>query len=409
MRLKNKVLRILVVSVMIGVFAPAVSLAEQGVYEDKVVVGAWMALSGVLATMGKQDTQAVRAYLNMINEEGGINGRTIEWIVEDDEYKPERTVAVARKLDKVDKVFAYVLCLGTGNTMAAYNAYVKQADIPIVGLQSTGVTVSQPPKRLIFAVTTSQYVENRAYVDYALKVHNAKKLGLLYQNDEFGQMGSEQCKIQAKKLGAKVVSEQKFETQTTDVTSQILSLKKANPDAVIVTSTGDRQAIILKEAAKFDYHPVWFFQAALNDPDVLELAGEAADGAHCSILNDPLDAKTPSMELFRKTMQKYYPGQTLTQNHQCSWTAIHSVVEAFKRMDRNNFTRENLIRTLEGFKGDNCAFSGVGPPVCYDTVDSGDIFARRGNDRAKIAKVVYIPELKKNRIIPVSGWIGPTR
>jgi len=377
--------------------------AEQGVYKDKIVMGAWIAQSGLLATMGKQDTQAVRAFLNMVNEQGGVNGRKIEWIVEDDEYKPEKTVAVARKLDKVDKIFVYFGCLGTSNTVAAYNAYVKEANIPIVSLQATGAIVSQPPKRLIFPVTAPQYVENRAYVDFAVNNYRAKTFGVLYQNDEFGQVGSDQVAIQVKNVGAKIISEQRFETQSTDVSSQILSLKKANPDAVVVSSTGDRQAIILKEAAKLGYYPVWFFQASLNDPDVLALAGPAADGAHCSILNNPLDAKTDGMKLFKDTMQKYYPGQILTQNHMCTWTSVHSGVEAIRRMG-DNITRENLIKTLEGLREVD---SGVGPPVSFNTIESGDFFARCGNDRSKVAKVIYIPETKMNRVIPISGWIRP--
>jgi len=105
--------------------------AEVGVYQDKVVVGSFQALSGPYAVIGQEMTKGMKAYFNWINKRGGVYGRKIELIVADDQLNPAKTVVEVKRLVEQDKVFALVGGLGTYGCLAVMD-YVEQNKVPFV-------------------------------------------------------------------------------------------------------------------------------------------------------------------------------------------------------------------------------------------------------------------------------------
>jgi len=242
----------------------------EGISKDQVVVGTSVALSGTLAYMGKAIEEGMKVYFDEVNQKGGVNGRKIRLITYDDEFKPAKTVANAKLLVERDNALALVGVLGTPTVLAAYE-YLQEKRVPMIGALSISDAVSTPPRDLIYALPSPQSTEAAAYIDYAVKNLNAKRVAILYQNDSWGKPAMEVAEKRLATHGMKVVESQTFERLATDLTSQVFRLKEANPDVVIVYALGQQAASFFKAAEKLSWNPTVFGAGGLNDSKFIEL------------------------------------------------------------------------------------------------------------------------------------------
>src|SRR6202022_357504 len=202
---------------------------DPGATDTEIKVGNIMPYSGpasAYATIGKTED----AYFKKINAEGGINGRKINFISNDDGYNPAKTVEQARKLVEADEVLLLFNSLGTpGNT--AIQKYMNAKKVPQLFV-STGAAKWNTPKNFPWTMgwQPNYQTEARIYAAYILKNHPGKTIGILYQNDDFGKdyvFGlREGLGDQAAKL---IVVEASYETSTPTVDSTVVQIKRATP------------------------------------------------------------------------------------------------------------------------------------------------------------------------------------
>ncbi|MDF2472866.1 MAG: Receptor family ligand binding region [Anaerocolumna sp.] len=225
---------------------------SQGVTDTTIKVGNTAATSGALAAVGVPFNAGIEAYFKSVNDAGGINGRKIEFVHYDDEFDPVKAKSATEKLINDDKVFAIVGHFGTP-TIGATLDMLKETGIPtvyfaagIASLYNEDATSVEKGQGL-FPVQPIYVTEGRLMVARAIEQHQAKKIGVIYTNDDAGKDLLSGVENQVGKLGGdySVVTEQ-INPGATDVTSAALKMKNENVDIIIAASIQATLPTIIK-------------------------------------------------------------------------------------------------------------------------------------------------------------------
>lgn len=223
----------------------------QGVFDDKIIVGNSAATSGNYAPVGVPFNAGIEAYFKMINEAGGVNGRKIEFKHIDDEFDPVKGKAALSTLVEDEKIFALVGHFGTP-VVGATIEDVKEYGIPAVYF-ATGIgqlynDKAEGKDRGIFPVQPIYQTEGQIMVARAVGDFEAKKIGVIYTNDDAGKDLFAGVEAKAKEIGIEIVAEQ-VAAGATDVSSAVTSIKNANVDFVIGAAIQATIPTIVKELA----------------------------------------------------------------------------------------------------------------------------------------------------------------
>ena len=251
-----------------------------GVTDKEIKIGNINPYSGpasAYGTIGK----SIAAYFKMVNAEGGIHGRMVNFISYDDSYSPPKALEQTRKLVESDNVLLVFQPLGTpGNT--AIQGYLNGKKVPQLFV-ATGATKWGDPKKFPWTMgwQPNYQSEGRIYADYILKNFPNAKIGVLYQNDDYGK---DYVKGLKDGLGAKaktmIVSEQPYEVADPTVDSQIIALKASGADVLFNATTPKFAAQSIKKMAEIGWKPAHFLNQVSNSVGgVLKPAGfENAEG-----------------------------------------------------------------------------------------------------------------------------------
>jgi ABC-type branched-subunit amino acid transport system substrate-binding protein len=333
-----------------AVSANAQKKYDTGATDTEIKIGNIMPYSGPAssyATIGKTEA----AYFKMINEQGGINGRKINFISYDDGYSPPKTVEQARKLVESDEVLLIFNSLGTGNN-TAIQKYMNAKKVPQLFV-STGAAKWNDPKNFPWTMgwQPSYQVEARIYAAYILKNLPGKTIGVLYQNDDFGKdyvIGlREGLGDQASKL---IIVESSYETSSPTVDSQIVQIKSANPDILVDITTPKFAAQAIKKIAELQWHPIHFLtNVSVSVGSVMKPAGyEASQGVlSAAYLKDPKDPQwknDPAIAEWRAFMTKYYPEGDQEDVSTAFGYGIAKGLEQVLRQCEDDLTRENVMK-----------------------------------------------------------------
>ena len=229
------------------------------------------------ATVGK----AQAAYIKMINDQGGVNGRKIDLIQYDDAYSPPKTVEQVRKLVEGDEVLLTFQIIGTAPN-AAVLKYLNGKKVPQL-FAATGASKFTDPKNFPWTMgfNPSYFVEGRIYGQYILKEHPDAKIGVLYQNDDLGKDYLNGLKAGLGDKAAKmIVTEVSYELTEPTIDSQILKIKDSGADLFFSATTPKQAAQAIKKIAELGWHPLQIVDINANSVGaVLKPAGlEAAKG-----------------------------------------------------------------------------------------------------------------------------------
>ena len=319
-----------------------------GVSANEIVIGSWGPQTGPAASYGVVD-RTIAAYFKMVNDQGGINGRQIKFVYEDDAYDPTRTSTVVKKLVEQDKVFALIGGLGTANNVAVMD-YLTSHNVPSLG-PATGSSIMccQPLKKNVFALQTNYTVEANIMTHYATEKLNAHKIAVLYQNDPFGNELYSAIQAVAKEKGLPDPVGVGFATTDKDFSSPALKLQQSGADTLMIETTTAPTAAILKEIDKLGWKPTILTDAADNDPSLFKTAGSTLEGAWTAgWLPDP-NSDDPKVVAYRDFMKKYMPNETIGSFTVVGMAYAQLMAEALRRAGPNP-TRESLIAGLETFK-----------------------------------------------------------
>src|SRR5882724_4744072 len=330
---------------------------DTGATDTEIKIGQSLALSGPAssyATIGK--TQA--AYFQMINAQGGINGRKITFIQYDDAYSPPKAVEQVRKLVESDEVLLTFQVLGTPSN-AAVQKYLNSKKVPQL-YAATGASRFTDPKNFPWTMgfNPNYFVEGRIYGQYITKTYPNAKIGILYQNDDLGKDYLNGIKAGlGDKAAGMIVAEASYEVTDPTIDSQILKNKDSGADLFFSATTPKQAAQAIKKIAELAWHPVQILDInATSVGAVMKPAGLEASKGVISVNygKDPLDPTwkdDAGMKRYFEFMAKYYPdGDKDSSFNTYGYSTSQLMVYVLKQCG-DNLTRENVMKVATSLKG----------------------------------------------------------
>jgi len=344
---------------------------DTGATDTEIKIGQTMPFSGpasAYATIGK--TQA--AYIKMINDQGGVNGRKITFIQYDDAYSPPKTVEQVRKLVESDEVLLTFQVLGTpGNS--AVQKYLNTKKVPHL-FAATGASRFSDPKHYPWTIgfNPNYFVEGRIYGQYIIKNHPNAKIGILYQNDDLGKDYVNGLKAGlGDKAASMIVAEVSYEVSDPTIDSQIIKIKDAGADLFFSASTPKQAAQAIKKIAELNWHPVHILDinatsvGAVMKPAGLEASKDVISVGYAKDPLDPTWKDDPGMKKYFDLMAKYYPdGDKDSFFNVYGYITAQLLVHVLKECG-DNLTRENVLDQATHLK--NVQLDLTLPGILYNT------------------------------------------
>ncbi|MDA9546858.1 ABC transporter substrate-binding protein [Bradyrhizobium yuanmingense] len=328
---------------------------DSGASDTEIKIGNIMPYSGPAsgyAAIGRTE----EAYFNKINAEGGINGRKIRFISYDDGYSPPKTVEQARKLVESDNVLLIFGSLGT-STNSAIRKYMNEKKVPQLFVAS-GASKWNDPKQYPWTMgwQPSYVSEARIYAKYIMKEKPNGKIGVLYQNDDFGKDYLNGLK---EGLGAKasmIVREEAYDTSEPAIDERVVKLKAAGADIFISLTNQKFAAQGIKKAAEINWHPMHIISnVSASVSGVLEPAGiEVSQGILSATYtkdgSDPQWNADDGMKKFYSFLAQYEPkANKLDAGVVYGYAAAQTIVKVLQ-MCGDDLTRENVMKQAASLK-----------------------------------------------------------
>jgi branched-chain amino acid transport system substrate-binding protein len=338
--------------------AMPVAAQQQGVTADTITIGAHGPITGPAAYIGLAGRDGMLLAIKEINAAGGVNGRKIAAVFEDDGHSPTRALAAVKKLVEQDKVFAIIIPQGSPPVVATLE-YLEENKVPMLfPYQSSPVTRG---KRYVLQGMTLSDRSSKMMIDYLAGQRKLKKFAALYQDDEYGKSFLTAFEKDLGRFGLKLVAAESVKRGVTDVSAQIAKLQAAKPEVTFLVLVPGPGAQALKERQKIGWNDTLMVSTGpLTDERYLALAGDASDGVEgLSLWPDPVTSDLPGVKLYREHMQRYFPKNEPNRYSIAGYFAAMLFTEGAKRAGRN-LTRESLIASLESVKGFE---SGILPPI----------------------------------------------
>jgi len=374
--------------------------AEVGVTDNSVLVGCSNSFSGPLVYPGTQlVNNGLESYIGYVNAQGGVNGRKIMTQYYDDGYKPQNAVANTKRLVDQDKVFAILSSQGTAPVGATVK-FLTQNKVPLL-FPFWGE--STPGQRYIFNSFTRYPSQSALVVTWLVKVKGFKRIGILYQDDNYGYTFRDPGQKALQKLGLKWAAAESYKRGAKDLSAQVAKLRKANLDACLLVATPPPGATFLKEAHKQGWKNTRIISSGpLTDEKYINLSGGVGEGVWgLSLWPDPVHSQDPSLVEYRKIVDQYGKDRDKTPNRYSLFGYFYAklFVEGLKRAGKN-VTRENYIAALEGIKDWQ---NGMIPAVSFSATDH---LAQNSGFMVEVQKSVFRPisdwlTLKEGTLVPL--------
>ena len=232
------------------------ALAEDGVSADTIVFGQAAVLEGPASALGLGMKTGLDAAFDEINAKGGVHGRKIKLISLNDGYEPDRSIAATRKLIEDDKVFALIGPVGTP-TSAATQPLATAANVPFIGAFTGAGFLRNTKFENVINVRASYDAETEAWVKHLTEDLKISKIAIFYQDDAFGRAGLSGFKKAMDKRKMEIVAEATYERNTVAVKTGLLTLKRAEPEAVVIVGAYKPVAEFIKLSRKIGFNPVF--------------------------------------------------------------------------------------------------------------------------------------------------------
>ena len=338
--------------------------SETGVTSTQVVIGGTVPLSGN-ASAYQSVAKGAAAYFRFVNAHGGVNKRKIKYIYKDDGYDPSKTVDRTRELVQQDKVFAIFNSLGTDQNLAT-RAYLNALKVPQLFVASGATTFGNDYKKYPYTIgyQPNYRAEGTIYGRYVAKTSPKARVGVLYQNDDYGK---DLLKGLTNGLGSKaklIVAKQNYDVTDPDVQSQVARLKSARVNTLMLFATPKFAIQTYVYARRLGWKPKVYVNAVSSAANIMGIAtnGTSKKQTEGSLsivfLKDPTDprwAKDPGIGLYRSIMKRFKGGPIKDVYAVYGMSAAHTFVAALKRAGKNP-TRASIMRAATSLNVKNDPF-----------------------------------------------------
>jgi branched-chain amino acid transport system substrate-binding protein len=314
---------------------------DTGASDTEIKVGNIIPYSGPASAYGAIG-KTEEAYFRMINDQGGINGRKINFITYDDAYSPPKAVEQVRKLVESDEVLVVFNPLGTPSN-TAIQKYLNSKKIPQLFV-ATGATKWNDPKNFPWTIgwQPSYQSEAQIYAKWLMKEKPDAKIGILYQNDDFGK--------DYLKGASMIIMEESYEVSEPSIDGHIVKIKAANPDVLLIYATPKFAAQTIKKTAELGWKPLQIVtNVSISVGSVMQPAGfENGQGvlsaAYAKDGSDPQWANDPGMKKWNEFLDKYMPGADKTDSALVYGYGAAQTLTKVLQMCGDDLTRANVMK-----------------------------------------------------------------
>lgn len=357
-RFRKSALAAFALAVAVAAPAFAEKKYDQGASDTEIKIGQTTPLSGpASAYAGIGRVQA--AYFRMLNENGGVNGRKINFIQYDDAYNPPKAVEQVRRLVENDGVLLTFQIIGTPSN-AAVQKYLNEKKVPQL-LASTGATRFTDPENYPWTLAFNPNYQSEAHIygKYILEHHPDAKIAILYQNDDLGKDYVKGLKdVLGDRAKDMIVAEASYELSDPTIDAQMVKLKASGADLFYNMSTPRFAAQAIKKAAEMGWKPVHIIDInATPVSQTLVPAGlENARGIiSVNYGKDPLDpqwADDPGMKRYKAFMKKYAPNEDADSGIATYGYSTAQCLEQILKQAGDNLTRANIMKQATNISPD---------------------------------------------------------
>src|SRR5687767_7680988 len=336
------------IHILIGAaaLAPALAAAQTapGVYPDKIVLGQSAVFSGPAAQLGIQMRNGIKSYLDYVNERGGVHGRKLELVTEDDQYEPKVAPAATKKLIAEHRVFALMGYVGTP-TGVAHLPVVTQARVPLVGMFTGAEVLRAPFNRYVFHVRASYYDETEKIVEQVVST-GGRRISVFYQNDAYGEAGRKGTELALERRKMKIHSQGTVERNTVAVEAAAKALHATQPDAVVMVSAYTSIAAFVREMQKLGSGATFYNVSFVGSKALADALGKDGVGVAISqVVPFPWGTAVP-------VVKEYQAAAKTAGFTDYNFSALEGflsakvMVEGLRRTGRD-LNREKFVDTME--------------------------------------------------------------
>src|SRR4051794_37616445 len=386
--MKRKIYLSLCAACALVLVTVATGASTPGLTSSEILIGGTTPLSGP-ASAYQSVAKGAAAYFRYVNSKGGVNKRKIKYVYKDDGYDPSKTADRTRELVQQDKVFAIFNSLGTEHNLAT-RAYLNALKIPQLFVASGATTFGKDSKQYPWTIgyQPNYRAEGTIYGRYVAKTSPKARIGVLYQNDDFGKDLLAGLRNGLGKKAKQIVSRQGYEVTDSDVQSQMARLKAAKVSTLMIFATPLFTIQSYVYAHKLGWKPTVYVNAVSSAANIMGLAKAGAgqkqvEGSISIVfLKDPTDthwAKDPGVKLYRSIMKKYKGGNPNDVYAVYGMSVAHTFAAALKKAGKNP-TRAGIMKAATSLNVSNDPF--LLPGITVKT-SSGDHFPL---DQAKLQR-----------------------
>ncbi|MDY7031212.1 MAG: ABC transporter substrate-binding protein [Thermodesulfobacteriota bacterium] len=397
MKLKNRFFYILpfIVSVFFIYVPTSQSKEVRGVTDDAIKIGVSMDQTGPAASTVVPLTIAIKNYIRHVNETGGIHGRRIKVIIEDDRYSIPAAIAALKKLVYKDKIYALIGPSSASLVNVIWQKILKEK-LPTIVAPSVEVAV-KPLKKYLFICTDTYTGQIRTLVDYMVKDYGLKepRIGLVYPDTETGKTDLRAALPRLKKYDLEPVTKEILMPSALEATSQVMTLRRNKVNCILNIGTIPPTTIaLLRELRKFGLKvPVFNSYGAMLGEE-LNRAGEAANQAYSVHAISPWYGEGSGVAQMRKITLKYSPGTEKPCRgtvYTGGWAVAALLVKVLHDAGRN-IDEDTFITTIEAIN--NYDNGGLTSKMSFSSTN------HKGGDSAKIFKA----DPKSGKYVALTGW-----
>lgn len=372
--------------------AAAVKNYGPGVTDTTIKIGNTGPQSGPVASLGCI-ARSLNAYIHYVNDNGGVNGRQLEFIYYDDQYAPDQCVANVKQLVEVDEVFVMCGNLGTGCVNATKD-YLNDVGIPNICIATGASVFTSPAIDNLFVAALNYQIEGRAMAQFALDTLNAEKIGVFYQNDDFGKDYLLAIEEYLKTQGKEVTVACSYNTSDPEFVTQAMQMKEAGVDTILMAAMKNQAASFVTELDKLGYREginIFANNSAGDEAAVMvNLCGDLWEGVYVTSYLPDMDESNPAISTFIKYIQEYCPNDIESLSTALSgWQYGEMLVKALENCG-DELTWENFYKQMYSFNDFN------GDYVYHVTYTPED---HRGT------RTLYYAQVQDGKNVRISDWI----
>jgi branched-chain amino acid transport system substrate-binding protein len=263
---------------------------EVGVTANRIVFGQAAAMTGPSSALGLKMRQGILAAFAEINAKGGVHGRQLELISRDDGYDPDRSILQTSRLIDEDKVFALIGAVGTPTSVVTV-PIAKAQNIPFIGPFTGAGFLREDDLPNVVNIRASYSAEAEAWVKHLTEDRHIKRIAIFYQDDSYGRDGLAGVKLALEKRGMELAAEATYERNTKAVASAMRTLRRAEPEAVVMVGTYAPCAEFIKLARQSGFNPVFVNISFVGANALAKQLGRQGEGVIVSqVVPFPWDA-----------------------------------------------------------------------------------------------------------------------